>query len=126
MKFREIYMQTLKKLQQQIRSVWPSRKMDQALLIPTGPIYHPPSSIFMAPESRSPRMPFANDEELKHSARKAVEKQSQLFEDEPMTYVYFIISAITLSEKKIGGIIVPPPPPLPFILFNVAFNSLLT
>jgi hypothetical protein len=24
-------------------------------------------------------MPFANDEELKHSARKPVEKQSQLF-----------------------------------------------
>jgi len=33
-------------------------------------------------------MPFANDEELKHSARKTVEKQSQLFENVLMIYTY--------------------------------------
>jgi hypothetical protein len=53
-------------------------------------------------------MPFANDEEQKHSARKAVEKQPQLFKDVPMMYVYFPITVIKLSEKKIGGITIPP------------------
>jgi hypothetical protein len=32
-------------------------------------------------------MPFVKDEELKHSARKAVEKQSKLSKDVPMIYV---------------------------------------
>jgi hypothetical protein len=45
-------------------------------------------------------MSFANDEKLKHNERKDVEKQSQLFEDVSMIYVYFIINVITLSEKK--------------------------
>ena len=45
-------------------------------------------------------MSFANDEELKHSMRKAVAKQSQLFEDVPMIYTVRLLSFMTGIVKS--------------------------
>ena len=54
----ERYVQSVKKLEQRVRRVWPNSKMNQVFILPTVPVLHPPIYTFCSPGRWTPRTPF--------------------------------------------------------------------
>jgi hypothetical protein len=66
----ERHVRTLKKLKQRIRRVWPNRKVNRVLIIPTVPISAPAEfQLFGLLKDALRGRRFADDDKLKHSLR---------------------------------------------------------